>query len=162
MAGNSARGRSALSDIEIEEMLARKQLNRGMFSRLVPLLYPVRFRVAAAVLLEMLLVATIFARPLFIRVVIDKGFTHVGHVLLLNRTVLLWSLAGLSLTWVARFGIAGVSQYLAGSAAIQVLNGLRRQVFAHVQSLSVGYFDRTKAGASSAGWTGTWTVLSRC
>jgi ABC-type multidrug transport system fused ATPase/permease subunit len=146
MAGNSARGRSALSDIEIEEMLARKQLNRSMFSRLVPLLAPVRYRVAGAVLLELLLVATIFMRPYFIRTVIDKGFIHAGHAILLNRAVLIWCIIGLSLTWVARFGIAGVSQYLAGSAAIRVLNGLRRQVFAHAQSLSVGYFDRTKAG----------------
>ncbi len=52
MAANSARGRSALSDIEIEEMLAKKQLNRSMFSRLVPLLGPVRYRVAAAIGLE--------------------------------------------------------------------------------------------------------------
>src|SRR5690606_36432285 len=52
----------------------------------------------------------------------------------------------LSLTWAARFVLAGCSQYLAGSAAIRVLNDLRQRVFAHVQSLSVRYFDRTKAG----------------
>jgi ABC-type multidrug transport system fused ATPase/permease subunit len=39
-----------------------------------------------------------------------------------------------------------VSQYFAGTAAIRVLNELRSRVFAHVQTLSVGYFDRTKAG----------------
>jgi ATP-binding cassette, subfamily B, bacterial len=143
---NSARGRSALSDIEIEEMLAKKQLNRGMFSRLMPLLYPVRYRVTIVIGLEVLLAATIFLRPWFIRVVIDKGFTHSGNVMLLNRHILLWAVGGLTLTWIARFGIAGVSQYLAGSSAIRVLNALRRQVFAHAQSLSVGYFDRTKAG----------------
>jgi len=146
MAANTARGRSALSDIEIEEMLARKQLNRGMFSRLLPLLYPVRYRVAAAVGLEVVLAAAIFLRPWFIREVIDQGFQHVHGVILLNKAVLIWAVTGLTLTWIARFGIAGLSQYLAGSAAIKVLNALRRQVFAHVQSLSVGYFDRAKAG----------------
>lgn len=146
MAANSARGRSALSDIEIEEMLAQKQLNRSMFSRLVPLLGPVRYRVATAVGLEVVLAVTIFARPWFIQEVVDQGFTRVGDAILLNRTVLLWAIAGLTLTWIARFGIAGVSQYLASSAAIRVLNALRRQVFAHAQSLSVGYFDRAKAG----------------
>ncbi len=93
-----------------------------------------------------MLAITIFARPWFIQEVVDKGFTHAGNAILLNRTVLLWAVAGLTLTWIARFGIAGVSQYLASSAAIRVLNALRRQVFAHAQSLSVGYFDRAKAG----------------
>ena len=32
----------ALSDIEIEEMLAKKTLDRSMFSRLLPLLKPIR------------------------------------------------------------------------------------------------------------------------
>ncbi|HEV2681596.1 MAG TPA: ABC transporter ATP-binding protein [Rhodanobacter sp.] len=143
---NSARGRSAMSDIEIEEMLSRNKLNRSMFSRLVPLLHPVRYRVAAAIGLEVVLAATIFLRPWFIRVVIDNGFSHAGAAVILNQRILIWAVAGLSLTWVARFGIAGLSQYLAGSSAIRVLNALRRQVFAHAQSLSVGYFDRTKAG----------------
>jgi putative ABC transport system ATP-binding protein len=146
MAGNSARGRSALSDIEIEEMLAKRQLNRSMFSRLVPLLHPVRYRVGFAIGLEALLAATIFARPWFIRVVIDKGFAHTARGLVLNVSVLEWAIAGLAITWIARFAIAGLSQYLAGSAAIQALNALRRKVFAHAQSLSVGYFDRAKAG----------------
>src|SRR5689334_3242906 len=105
MAANSARGRSALSDIEIEEMLARKELNRGMFSRLLPLLHPVRYRVGAAILLEVVLAAAIFLRPWFIREVIDNGFRHVGNVILLNRPVLIWAVAGLTLTWIARFGI---------------------------------------------------------
>jgi putative ABC transport system ATP-binding protein len=143
---NSARGRTALSDIEIEEMLAKRDLNRNMLSRLVPLLHPVRYRVAVVVALEVVLAATIFARPWFIRVVIDKGFAHGAHGLSLNFHVLEWALAGLALTWVARFAIAGVSQYLAGSAAIHALNALRKKVFAHAQSLSVGYFDRAKAG----------------
>jgi ABC-type multidrug transport system fused ATPase/permease subunit len=52
----------------------------------------------------------------------------------------------MTLAWVARFSLAGVSQYLSGSAAIRVLADLRARVFAHVQALSVGYFDRTKAG----------------
>ncbi len=45
-----------------------------------------------------------------------------------------------------RFALGGLSQYFAGSAATELLNAIRSRVFAHVQSLSVGYFDRTKAG----------------
>jgi ABC-type multidrug transport system fused ATPase/permease subunit len=57
-----------------------------------------------------------------------------------------WACFILAATWLARFGLAGWSQHLAGSAAVRVLNDLRERVFAHVQTLSVSYFDRTKAG----------------
>jgi len=57
-----------------------------------------------------------------------------------------WLGAGLALSWIARFACAGCSQFVAGSAAITVLNDLRIRVFAHVQALSVSYFDKTKAG----------------
>lgn len=52
----------------------------------------------------------------------------------------------LGLCWLLRFALAAVSQYLAGSAAQIVLSQLRVRIFAHVQSLSVRYFDRAKAG----------------
>jgi ABC-type multidrug transport system fused ATPase/permease subunit len=47
---------------------------------------------------------------------------------------------------VARFVLAAVSQYLAGTAALAMLAALRTRIFAHVQALSVRYFDRAKAG----------------
>jgi len=45
-----------LSDIEIEEALAKQALNRSMFHRLLPLLRPVRKQIAIVVLVEILLV----------------------------------------------------------------------------------------------------------
>lgn len=143
---NNGRGDSALSDIELEEKLAKKALDRGMFHRLLPLLAPVRTQVLAVIALEILLVTTIFVRPWAIKTVIDDGFVRVGGQLTLDEKVLLGATALLAAMWVARFLLAGASQYFSGRAAIRVINDLRRRVFAHVQSLSVGYFDRTKAG----------------
>lgn len=140
------KGQSALSDIELEEALAQQSLNRSMFSRLLPLVRPVRPLVLAAVAIEILLVAAIFTRPWLIRQAIDKGLVHRGGSLGIDTRVVFLVAAGMGLAWIARFSLAGVSQYLAGSAAIRVLADLRAQVFAHVQALSVGYFDRTKAG----------------
>lgn len=68
------RGNTALSDIELEEALAKKSLERGMFMRLLPLLYPVRGWVIGAVLIEALLVGAIFLRPWLVSEVIDEGF----------------------------------------------------------------------------------------
>lgn len=135
-----------LSDIEMEEVFAKKSLNRGMFARLLPLLKPVRLRVAAVIGIELLLVAAIFLRPMLIRQLIDRGLTRSGASWNVDYAYVQWLAGAMALTWAARFLLAGFSQYLAGSAAIQVLNTLRVRVFAHVQSLSVRYFDRTKAG----------------
>ena len=136
----------ALSDIEIEEMLARKALDRSMFSRLLPLLKPIRRHIFGVIGIELLLVFTVFLRPWFVRELLDRGLIQQGSHWLLDERLVLWLGLGLAASWLGRFLLAGVSQFVAGSAAIRVLNDLRVRVFAHVQSLSVSYFDRTKAG----------------
>ncbi|MCB2256547.1 ABC transporter ATP-binding protein/permease [Pseudomonas chlororaphis] len=136
----------ALSDIEIEEMLAKKALDRSMFSRLLPLLKPIRGHIFGVIGIELLLVFTVFMRPWFVRELLDRGLIRQDQHWLLDERLVLWLGLGLAASWLGRFLLAGVSQFIAGSAAIRVLNDLRVRVFAHVQSLSVGYFDRTKAG----------------
>ena len=135
-----------LSDIEIEEVLAKQALDRSMFSRLLPLLSPVRRQIIGVIVIELLLGVAVFLRPWFIRELIDRGLVKQGSGFALNVQLVVWLALGLSVTWAARFLLAGFSQYLAGAAAIRILNDLRARVFAHVQSLSVRYFDRTKAG----------------
>src|SRR5690606_19856670 len=92
--------------------------------------------------IELVQVLAIFAQPVLIGLVIDCGLRLAG----VAWPVIAWACAGLAATWGLRFGLGGLSQYHAGVAAIRVLNDLRARVFAHVQTLSVGYFDRTKAG----------------
>lgn len=138
---NGFRGDNALSDIELEERFAQTSLNRGMTGRLLPLVRPVLALIAVVVAVELAQVAVIFLRPALIGWVIDKGL-H-GPV---DPQIIGWACGGLALNWAARFGLGGLSQYCAGLAAIRVLNDLRARVFDHVQRLSVGYFDRTRAG----------------
>jgi ATP-binding cassette, subfamily B, bacterial len=146
----AVRSNVALNDIQLEEALAKKSLERGVLKRLIPLLGPVRHLVTGAVLVEVLLVSAIFLRPWLLRVTIDRGFVSRDGTLGVDQQVILWTSAGLALTWIARFTLAGLGQYLSGSAAIRVINDLRVAVFSHVQKLSVGYFDRTKAGRITA------------
>ncbi|ENK0444772.1 ABC transporter ATP-binding protein, partial [Escherichia coli] len=119
----------ALSDIEIEESLAKKALDRSMFTRLLPLLGPVRGRIGAVIVLELLLVFTVFLRPWFVRELLDRGLVHQDNQWLLNTSLVAMLGVGLFMTWSARFVLAGISQYVAGSAAIRVLNELRIRVF---------------------------------
>jgi len=143
---DNLRQERALNDIELEQALAKKSLDRNMFWRLLPLLNLVKGRVATVVVLETLLVAVIFIRPWFLREVIDFGFIQTAQGIVLNVPLLTWMSVGMGLSWAVRFGISGLSQYLAGTAAITILNDLRIKVFSHVQALSVRYFDQTKAG----------------
>lgn len=136
----------ALSDIEIEEMLAKKALDRSMFKRLLPLLGPIRRSIVAVIGIELLLVFTVFLRPWFVRELLDRGLIQQADHWLLDERLVLWLGLGLAASWLVRFLLAGVSQFVAGGAAIRVLNALRVQVFAHVQGLSVSYFDQTRAG----------------
>ncbi len=139
-------GDTPLSDIELEERFAKQSLDRGIFTRLLPLLAPVRGAIAALIGIELAQVAVIFLRPLLIGLVIDQGLGGRLGGGPIDRAVIGWACLGLAMTWIARFALGGVSQQLAGTAAIRVLNGLRSQVFAHVQALSISYFDRAKAG----------------
>ena len=137
---------TALSDIEIEEALAKKALDRSMLTRLLPLLKPICGSIVAVIGIELLLVFTVFLRPWFVRELLDRGLISQQDHWLLDERLVLWLGLGLAASWLGRFLLAGVSQFVAGGAAIRVLNDLRVRVFAHVQSLSVSYFDRTKAG----------------
>ena len=136
-----------LSDIEIEERLAKQALDRGMFHRILPLLAPVRQAVILVIVIETILALTMFLRPYFIGTIIDRGLhkTEAGQWQWVPEIVA-WVAAGMLATWIVRFSLGGVSRYLAGTAAISVLNQLRIRLFTHVQGLSVGYFDRAKAG----------------
>lgn len=140
------RGDKPLNDIELEQAFARKKLDRSMFWRLLPLLQDVKGRILAVILLEIVLVGVIFIRPWFLREVIDNGFIQTAQGIVLNTPLLVWMSVATGLSWALRFGLGSFSQYLAGTAAIDILNKLRIRVFSHVQALSVRYFDQTKAG----------------
>ncbi|WP_334106871.1 ABC transporter ATP-binding protein [Methylobacillus sp.] len=143
---NDFRGDKPLNDIELEQAFARKKLDRSMFWRLLPLLQDVKGRILAVILLEIVLVGVIFIRPWFLREVIDNGFIQTAQGIVLNTPLLVWMSVATGLSWALRFGLGSFSQYLAGTAAIDILNKLRIRVFSHVQALSVRYFDQTKAG----------------
>jgi ABC-type multidrug transport system fused ATPase/permease subunit len=140
------RGQRALNDIELEQALAKRALDRNMFWRMLPLLKPVSLLISLVVLIELILVIAVFIRPWFLGQLIDNGFTQGLNGKVLDTSLLFWLCLGLGVSWSARFILAGVSQYLAGSAAIHILNQLRKQVFSHLQNLSIRYFDQTKSG----------------
>ncbi|MDT9646956.1 ABC transporter ATP-binding protein, partial [Pseudomonas sp. JV245A] len=93
----------ALSDIEIEEMLARQALDRSMLSRLLPLLRPIRGPILTVIGIELLLVFTVFLRPWFVRELLDRGLVPDQGHWLLDESLVLWLGLGLAASWLGRF-----------------------------------------------------------
>jgi putative ABC transport system ATP-binding protein len=135
-----------MSDLAVEESLARARLDRRMLRRIIELIRPVRSRLALLLVIEIVLVGSVLVRPWFIRQVIDFGLLPEDGGWIIDRAFVALMAGGLAVTWLARFGLAGVTDWLRGSIAIGLLNDLRARLFDHVQSLSVRYFDRTRAG----------------
>ena len=134
------------ADLQIEENLAKTSIHRGMLSRLIPLIYPIRYLILALIAVEILQVLSIFVRPWAVKYILDHGFQKVAGNMVLHQSIILTALCILAVSWICRFALAGVSKYLSGRAALRVINDLRRRLFQHIQSLNIGYFDRTKAG----------------
>ena len=143
--GGGGRRAPIAEELDVEIALAGGQPSGGAWSLLGPHLAAVRKRVILVVVIETLLISMIFLRPLCIRVGIDGGLVGTpGHPADLS---LLWlATGGLVVTWVLRFALGGFSQALGTAAAISVVSALRVRIFAHLQTLSVRYFDRLQAG----------------
>ena len=133
-------------DLQHEEDQARARLDRALGWRLLGLLRPVRGQVALLIGLEALLVVSFFLRPWFLREVIDRGLLPSASGFTLDVALCLWMTSGLFAVWVVRFVVGGINQWLSGRVALRVLGDLRARVFVHVQSLSMRYFDRSRAG----------------
>ncbi len=133
-------------DLDIEEELSRTRLDRRMLRRVIDLLWPVRHWVLAVLLVELVVVGSVFVRPWFLGQVIDHGFVKTPSGLTVAWNVVAAMGAGLTLAWLVRFGLGGLHHWLTGRLAVRALGELRRTLFNHVQSLSVRYFDRTRAG----------------
>ena len=133
-------------DLEHEEDQARAKLDRALGGRLLALLRPVRGQVALLIALEAVLVSSIFLRPWFLREVIDHGLIPVENRYTLDVAYCLLMAAGLFGVWIVRFAVGGLNQWISGRLALRVLGDLRARVFEHVQTLSMRYFDRSRAG----------------
>ena len=136
-----------MSDLDIEEDLAAKRLDRATLFRMLSLVAPVRGLLYIVMFFATVLIVCVFTRPLFVEWAIDYGLVEKEDGSFdLDNQVLIWVIVGLILVWLGRFTGFIVSRYAAGVMAFRVLNDLRQQLFAHVHSLSMRFFDKTKVG----------------
>jgi ABC-type multidrug transport system fused ATPase/permease subunit len=135
-----------MSDITIEEDLAKVKLDRATLRRVVGMLAGVQSTFWTIMFIECVLAASIFVRPWFFGAAVDLGLTPLVDGWFVNSTMLIWLAVGLTGTWLVRFVLMGLSNWFGGCMAITILNRIRSDLARHVQTLSVRYFDQTKAG----------------
>jgi ABC-type multidrug transport system fused ATPase/permease subunit len=108
---------------------------------LVQLTRPYRRRTGLAIGALLAGTATALAPPFLAKVAIDRGIVQ-ADLTLLGWIVAAFFGAGL-LNW-----LAGIAQtYYTGWVGERILADLRKRLFAHLQRLSLGFYERNRAGA---------------
>ena len=103
--------------------------------------WPYRRRAGVALVTLLVSTATSIAGPVAIKFAIDRGIVHQDL-----GVVELWVGVFLAIT-VVNWGSSAAQTYLTAWVGTRVLADLRTGVFAHLQSLDLGFYERTRAGA---------------
>ncbi len=144
--GSGAIGRETTAGREQERLadLRRRLRQTGGRGRklrgLIVLLRPYRTRVALMFGALLLATGAALAPAPLAKIAIDQGITK-GDTAVLNRVVLAFVASAL-LYWLATY----LQTYLTGWVGQRALQDLRIQLFRHLQSLSLGFYSRTRAG----------------
>jgi ATP-binding cassette subfamily B protein len=127
-------------DLALEEEFARTSLQRATFGRLSAYFRPHRGKVLLALGLEILWVVSMLADPRLVRLAVD-GTLAAG-----DAAGTLGLAAWLAANVAARAALTTWELRISTWVGVQVVDAIRRDVFAHVQRLHMRYFDRTKQG----------------
>lgn len=108
---------------------------------LAKLTKPYRARTILAIVALLGATATALAPPLLAKLAIDEGILD-GNLAVLGWVTAAFLAAAL-LNWLAQTG----QTYFTGWVGERVLTDLRRNLFRHLQRLSLGFYERNRAGA---------------
>ncbi len=117
------------------------RMSRRRIAMLGRLALPYRWRTAGAVASLLVFTVVALAPPLLAKLAVDEGIKS-GE---LRRLV--WIVLAFVATGLATFGLSSVQTYLTGWVGERVLADLRQRLFAHLQRLSLGYYERNRTGA---------------
>ena len=127
-------------ELALEEEFARVPLRRATLRRLLAYFAPHKKKVFLAMALEAVWVASMVVDPAIVRSIVD-GKLQAGD----TRGAILLALVMVA-NIVARAFLTRWELRTSTEVAVQVFDTIRRDVFDHVQRLSMRYFDRTKQG----------------
>jgi ABC-type multidrug transport system fused ATPase/permease subunit len=113
---------------------------RRRLATLARLTAPYRTRTIFSIFSLLLATATALAPPLLAKYAIDDGITQN------NLRTLWWIVVAFLLAGLANWGMSYVQTYLTGWVGERILADLRVKLFGHLQRLSLGFFERNRAG----------------
>jgi ABC-type multidrug transport system fused ATPase/permease subunit len=128
----------------LDDLRRRWRATRGRGRKLrglIELLRPYRSRVVLAFVALILATAASLAPPPLAKLAIDEGITP-KDLSTLNLVVV-----GFVVSALVYWGASYAQTYLVGWVGQRALQDLRIQLFAHLQTLSVGFYSRRQAGA---------------
>ncbi len=127
-------------EIALEEEFARKSLDRSTLGRLLAWFRPWRRQLALAMALEAFWVVSMVVDPRLVRLAVDGPLARgeVGGAAILAALLLA--------NIVLRGALTRVELRASTGVGVHVVDAVRREVFGHIQRLSMRYFDRTKQG----------------
>ena len=129
---------------ELEDFRGWRQLvhvaRELKLARLARLVYPYRRRAALSIVAMLVVTATTLALPYLVKIAIDSGISQKDmHVV----DVVIVAFLAMNLL---NLGASYVQTYLVSWVGERVILDLRRNVFAHLQKLSLDFFSRQRTG----------------
>ena len=109
-------------------------------SRLARLAYPYRRRAAFSIVAMVAVTLSSLAVPYLLKVAIDGG------VIAKDVDVLTWVIVAFIAVSLVNLGASYLQTYLTSWVGSHIIYDLRRQLFAHLQKLSLDFFSRQKTG----------------
>ena len=137
------------------DMKAQREVNKqapkvaDLGGRIAALFRPYRWQLAVIVVLVLISAGLGILPPLITQRVFDDGLFPVssdGAVAGPNLTVLAWLVGDMILVFVVSAGLGIVQTYCTARVGNRVMGDLRVKLFAHLQSMELGFFTRTKTG----------------
>ena len=124
-----------------EQAVVSGQFDFKIIARLLGYTTGFRLQIAGAVAVTLVNTAASLLRPYLLKLAIDGPLTT-GDLRSLDVIVVLYLAAGIVL-----FGAAGARQWIISWLGQQLLFTLRQDLFRHLQRLSLGFYDRNRAGS---------------
>jgi ATP-binding cassette subfamily B protein len=129
------------SQVSHEDEIFGKVYDSGVVGRLWAFAAPYKTKIAIAVAAVLAFTGTQLAIPLIIRYAIDHGMQTGDNRSMLTVISLIFAFVA-----IVNYGASWLQEMVIGTAAEGVLSDLRRDMFAHLQKVSLSFMDKTEAG----------------
>jgi ATP-binding cassette subfamily B protein len=129
---------SSIKKVEVDDWSWRR--TRRRVAALARLTRPYKARTALSIVSLLAATATALAPPFLAKYAVDDGIRK--H----DLTKLSWIVAAFILAGLLNWGMSYVQTYLTGWVGERILADLRIGLFRHLQRLSLGFYERTRAG----------------